>query len=93
MNGVRRRTADNLSSIITRWDLEGDLGKYYKRLSKADQKRFKAEDYEGHGPIPIDGAWLDAMPLPDEFIVDIVQAITDNFASGGAGGKGRLKAS
>jgi hypothetical protein len=102
MNGARRRIADNLCTIITRWDLEGDLGQLKKRLDKADQKRFAStskanttatETYEGHGPIPIDGAWLDALPLPDEFILAIAQSITENFESGGAGGKGRLKAS
>ena len=102
MNGARRRIADNLCTIITRWDLEGDLGELRKRLSKEDQKRFKehapaddpqATNYSGHGPIPVDGAWLDALPLPDEFILAIAQSITENFESGGAGGKGRLKAS
>ena len=103
MNGSRRRIADNVCTIITRWDLEGDLGKLKQRLSKEDQKRFKdnqdaaegqevAQKYSGHGPIPIDGAWLDALPLPDEFILAIVEKITENFESGGAG-KGRLKAS
>jgi uncharacterized protein YukE len=94
MNGSRRRIADNVCTIITRWDLEGDLGKLKQRLSKEDRKRISGndEEYSGHGPIPIDGAWLDALPLPDEFILAIVEKITENFESGGAG-KGRLKAS
>jgi hypothetical protein len=97
MNGARRRISNNLCTIITKWDLEGDLTELKKRLSKEDQKRFKDTDdpqkFEGHGPIPVDGAWLDALPLPDEFILGIAEKITENFESGGAGGKGRLKAS
>lgn len=100
MNGARRRIADNVCTIITSWDLEGDLEYIRERMSPKDKKRFpthapadkpEATNYSGHGPIPIDGAWLDALPLPDEFILSIVQAITDSFESGGAGGKGSSK--
>lgn len=89
MNGARRRIADNLCTIITEWDLEGDRDAIKARMDAADKKRFK--DESSQGPIPIDGAWLDALPLPDEFILDIAQAITENFESGGAGGKGGSK--
>jgi hypothetical protein len=128
LNGARRRIADNLCTIITKWDLEDDLDirldAIYKKhgvevFLKAIED-LKAREYPSDGTrtvtimvikkgkeveekreipafgvatIPIDGLWTDILPLPDEFILDVVEAITKNFESGGAGGKGRLKVS
>ena len=87
METTRRALADNICTVIESWDLEGDRDAIRGLMSKEDQKRHKNED--GHGPIPVDGAWLDALPLPDEFILRIINKINEDFAQGGAAGKGR----
>lgn len=82
---ARRRLADNICTVIESWDLEGDRDSIKKNMDKADEKRFG--DLTGEGEIPVDGAWLDALPLPDEFIIKVSESITANFESGGAAGK------
>lgn len=82
---ARRRLADNICTVIESWDLEGDRDSIKKNMDKADQKRFA--DLTAEGEIPVDGAWLDALPLPDEFIIKVSESITANFESGGAAGK------
>ncbi len=87
MASARRRLADNICTVIEEWDLEGDLSAIKERMLEKDRKEFK--DISGEGQIPISGAWLDALPLPDEFIIKISEAITNDFDTGGAGGKAR----
>ena len=87
MEKSRRRLADNICTVIEWWDLEGDRDAIKERMSEKDRKRFK--DVTGEGEIPIDGAMLDALPLPDEFIIIIRDKIGADFESGGAGGKAR----
>lgn len=41
----------------------------------------------GVGTVPVAGLWLDILPLPDEFILKISEGITNDFDTGGAGGK------
>lgn len=78
---TRRRFADNVCTVIESWDLEGDLEDLKKRMAEKDRKNYK--DLTGHGAIPPDGAFLDALPLPDKFMLDIGEAIGKNFESGG----------
>lgn len=89
MAHARRRLADNICTVIESWDLEANeditLDDIKASMSKKDQKRF--EDISGSGGIPVDGAWLDALPLPDEFIIEISSAIANDFNEGGAAGK------
>ena len=82
---TRREIANNLCAIIEWWDLEGDRDAIRALMSKEDQKKHK--DVTGHGEIPIDGAWLDALPLPDLFILNIRDKIEEDFSTGGAGRK------
>ncbi len=81
---TRRALADNICTVIEDWDLEGDRDAIRGLLPKADKKGHP--DATGHGKIPIDGAWLDALPLPDDFILKIVEVISENFNTGGATG-------
>ncbi len=81
---TRRLIADNICAVIEDWDLEGDRDAIRELLPKADKKGHA--DATGHGKIPIDGAWLDALPLPDDFILKIVEVISENFNTGGATG-------
>ncbi len=82
---TRKALADNICTVIESWDLEGDRDYIRSLMSEKDQKLNK--DVKGHGEIPIDGAWLDALPLPDEFIMRIVETIGEDFSTGGAGKK------
>jgi small-conductance mechanosensitive channel len=84
---ARRRIADNICTVIESWDLEGDRDSIKQNMPEKDRKQFK--DLTGEGEIPVSGAWLDALPLPDEFILRISEGITSDFDTGGAGGKGR----
>lgn len=86
---ARRRLADNICTVIEKWDLEAKdeitLDDVKANMAEDDAKRF--EGVSGEGNIPVDGAWLDALPLPDEFIIDISSGIMEDFDSGGAAGK------
>ncbi len=81
---TRRLIADNICFVIEDWDLEGDRDAIRGLLPKADKKGHP--DATGQGKIPIDGAWLDALPLPDDFILKIVDTVNDIFNTGGATG-------
>lgn len=85
LSTTRRALADNICTVIEDWDLEGDRD-YIRGLMPEKEKKANAH-VTGHGEIPIDGAWLDALPLPDEFIMRIVQTIGEDFSTGGAGTK------
>ncbi len=85
LNHTRRAIADNICGVIEDWDLEGDRDAIRELLPKAERKG-SHPDATGHGKIPIDGAWLDALPLPDDFILKIVETVNENFNSGGATG-------
>ena len=87
LSDTRREIANNVCTVIEWWDLEGDRDYIRSRMSKKDQKKY--EDVTGQGEIPIDGAWLDALPLPDKFILDIRDAIEKDFQERGAKGKVR----
>ncbi|MBA3616987.1 MAG: hypothetical protein H0W52_12845 [Rubrobacteraceae bacterium] len=87
MASARRRLADNICTVIESWDLEGDRDAIKSNMPSKDAKEFK--DLAGQGEIPVSGAWLDALPLPDEFILKISEGITNDFDTGGAGGKAR----
>ena len=84
---ARRSLAENICTVIEWWDLEGDRDAIKENMSEKDRKEHKG--VTGEGEIPIGGAWLDALPLPDEFIIRIRDKIGEDFESGGAGGKGR----
>lgn len=84
---ARRQLADNICTVIEEWDLEGDLDAIKKNMTDKDKKQYA--HLSGEGPVPVDGAWLDALPLPDEFIIKIRDGIGADFDSGGAGGKAR----
>ena len=82
---TRRALADNICTVVEWWDLEGDRDAIRALMPKDEQKKHK--DVTGQGEIPIDGAWLDALPLPDRFIEQIVEKIGEDFSTGGAGRK------
>ncbi len=82
---TRRELANNICTVIESWDLEGDRDYIRSLMPEKEQKRNK--DITGQGEIPIDGAWLDALPLPDEFIEKIVEKIGESFSKGASGGK------
>jgi len=87
VKGARRELADNICTVIEWWDLEGDRDAIRSLMSPKDQREYK--DVTGHGEVPINGAWLDALPLPDEFIEKVVEKIREDFDKRGAGGKVR----
>lgn len=91
MADARRLVADNICTVIESWDLEGDLDAIKENMSKKDKDRYKA--VTGEGVVPVDGAWLDALPLSTDFIFKIRDGIQADFDSGGAGGKANLRAS
>jgi hypothetical protein len=94
MAGARRRIADNICAVINRWDLEAretiTLNDIKARMSKKDREKWT--EVSGEGEIPVSGAWLDALPLPDEFILSLVEGITSDFDSGGQAGKALSRA-
>ncbi len=82
---VRRDLAENICMVIESWDLEGDRD--YIRSLMPEKDRKQNADVTGQGEIPVSGAWLDALPLPDEFILAVVGAIGEDFQEGGSSGK------
>lgn len=87
MADARRLVADNICSVIEEWDLEGDLDVIKERMTDEDKARFS--EVSGEGTVPVDGAWLDALPLSTDFIFAIRDEIQRDFDSNGAAGKAR----
>lgn len=100
MRQGRRDMADSICMITESWDLTGDLDEireeYYASLSEEEMEALSDEDKQAlENPtadgdrIPIEGVWLDALPLPDDFLTKILDAINADYQSGGAGKKAR----
>jgi hypothetical protein len=85
MARARRDLADGICMVIEEWDLVGDRGYIRSLMSKEDQK--SVEHLDGQGEIPIEGVWLDALPLPDQFVQAITRHINQDFEGRGAGSK------
>lgn len=94
----RRNLADAVCSIVTEWDLTGDCAEireeHYESLTEDEREALPDEDKQAlenpsrdDGKIPIEGAWLDALPLPDDFISRVLDEINADYASGGKGSK------
>jgi hypothetical protein len=50
----------------------------------SEEERQELESVDGPGLIPISGIWLHALPLPDQFILELLQAISNDYETGGS---------
>lgn len=101
---ARRDLCDNICLVIESWDLEApkeydrtkirehylaSLSKQELRDELTEEDMALLESEDGPGPIPIEGVWLNALPLPDQFVLSVVESIGADFAKGASGPKPR----